>query len=104
MRELAYVMVEETEKTQIEIINDHVTSKRMFFMSDEEKNEHQINTFTYFLNRHKNDEWMLEAAEVEGVESWEGEDLYHWDLADAYKPDTMDKYYEQDKTHYPDGI
>jgi hypothetical protein len=103
MRELANVLVEETEKTHPEIVNDELYRDMKESMTAEELQEGEVKTLTYFFDRNHNDELLMEYS-TEGLGDYANEELTRWTAGHkVFGQENMDLHYEQDMTNYPDS-
>lgn len=103
LRELSAVLVDETEKTHYEIMNDKIyrNSKRETPVDEQYMNE--VKTLTYYFDRNYKDENMLEGS-TEGLGDFDNEELTRWTVGhDMFGKEDLDLHYEQDMTNYPDS-
>lgn len=101
LRELANVLVEESEKDHIEQIRDEHYRFINSLKNDKERIADEIRSVSMLLDN-KVDDFGVEAS-FEGYDSLEAEDLIHYSAPSKFKKENMDLLYEQDLTHYPDG-
>jgi hypothetical protein len=104
MRELSNVMVEHTEKSHYEFMEDFRTKIQLEEMSLEEKLIQKMQTFGYWTDPKSNDDFGVEAANAaDTLDEWEQENL--WRFTSGRKiEDNFDLNYEQDMTNYPDSL
>jgi hypothetical protein len=97
-------LVEETEKTHIEVLDDVEYRYRKSTMSYDEHMMNEIKTLTYYFDRQHKDEHLMEYS-TEGLGDYANEELMRWTMGrDLFGKENMDLLYETDMTHYPDGI
>jgi carbonic anhydrase/acetyltransferase-like protein (isoleucine patch superfamily) len=102
LRELSNVMVEHTEKTHYEFIEDMLALDISSGFSETDKYKHKMNNYAYWMDNSKNDEFGVEASNaVDGIDEWENEGIYKY-TSKLNMQDDMDLHYEQDMTHFPE--
>ena len=102
LRELANVLVEESEKDHIEQIRDEYHRSVNEVKNDMERVADEIRSVSMLLDN-KVDDFGVESG-FDGYDALEGEDLIHYTAPSKFQKENMDLLYEQDMTHYPDGI
>jgi carbonic anhydrase/acetyltransferase-like protein (isoleucine patch superfamily) len=103
LRELSSVMVDETEKTHYEIMNDKVYRVGRDNIPIEDQYMNEVKTLTYYFDRNHKDDHMLEYS-TEGLGDFDNEELSRWNIGhDAFGKEDLDLHYEQDMTNYPDS-
>jgi len=95
-------LVEESEKDHIEQIRDEYYRSVNEVKSDRERVADEIRSVSMLLDN-KVDDFGVEAG-FDGYDALEGEDLIHYTAPSKFQKENMDLLYEQDMTHYPDGI
>ena len=95
-------MVEESEKDHIEQIRDEYYRSVNAQKSDKDRIAEEIRGVSMLLDN-KVDDFGVESS-FEGFDSLESEDLIHYMAPTKFQKENMDLLYEQDLTHYPDGM
>lgn len=102
LRDLANVMVEETEKTHIQVLKtlQHIEVRThshwidLFIL--------QANAISYWKDQ-KTDDFGIEAM-GEGYDDYEQEDMFRFTSGKIFNKENMDLHYEQNMTNYPDML
>ena len=103
LRELASVLVEETEKSHSEIMNDILYREMKNNLTADEMYMNEVKTLTYYFDRNFKDDLGLEYS-TEGLGDFDNEELTRWTVGhDVFGKEDLDLHYEQNMTHYPDG-
>jgi carbonic anhydrase/acetyltransferase-like protein (isoleucine patch superfamily) len=103
LRELSSVLVDETEKTHYEIINDKIYRNVRFELPIDEQYMNEVKTLTFYFDRNFKDDHMLEGG-TEGLGDFDNEELQRWTVGhDMFGKEDLDLHYEQDMTNYPDS-
>lgn len=98
--ELSSILVEETEKTQQEILADTYFQIDSNLLTPDEKSILYKNMVSFQVEENK-DEFGLEASS-EGYHEIDEQGLYRHNLYKILKEDNFDVKFEQDLRHYPD--
>jgi carbonic anhydrase/acetyltransferase-like protein (isoleucine patch superfamily) len=103
LRELSSVLVDETEKTHYELVNDIIYRNVRENMPIDELYMNEYKTLTYYFDRNFKDDHMMEAG-TEGLGDYDNEELSRWNVGqDIFEKEDLDLHYEQDMTNYPDS-
>ena len=101
LRELANVMVENTERTHFEIVKDAMDRYKESTMTMEERHFIRRQVYGYSQPGVAHDDFGLEALN-EGIDSFEQEGLRSYNMEKTFEKETYDQYYEMDMSNYPD--
>jgi len=102
LRELANVMVEHTEKSHFEFINDFDTKNEESQQSYYTTYKNKAEKYGYWMDATKKDDFGIEGASgIDGLSEWENEGVFKYTHT-PIKQDDFDLNYEQDMTNYPD--
>jgi len=103
LRELANVMVEATEKTQIEFMNDYRYRENNDSLTQQEKYILDMQTLSYWTEAGPEDDFGVEGG-FEGMDDIEQEGIQRFTMGKIFKKEDMDLHYEMDMTNYPDAF
>lgn len=103
LRELANVMVEHTEKSHYQFINDLMAGFEVQNLNVESLYKNKLESYGYWMDAAKQDDFGVEAANAIGeLSEWENEGIFKY--THTFGEDNMDLYYEQDMSHYPESL
>lgn len=100
LRELANVMVEETEKTHFEVTRDEIFKEKFALLTNEERFYLEIEQLTYYTDNNT-DDFGVEAG-FEGFGEHDNENMQRWTAGNAFNKESMDQFYQADMSNYPD--
>ncbi len=104
LRELANVLVEHSEKSHYEFLNDINSSDLNKQMGHEKRRANKLQKYGYWMDSTKKDDFGVEASSaIDEMDEWEQEGLFKYTKT-PLNQDNFDLNYEQDMTNYPDAF